>query len=152
MNKLNVGDLAPDFTSLDDAGEKISLSDFRGKKIILYFYPKDDTPGCTLEACNLRDEHDGLLKEGYVVLGVSPDGVNSHQKFKNKYQLPFRLVADGDKTILNKYGVYGPKNMYGKEVMGVYRTTFIIDEAGKIERIIDKVKTKEHAQQILENS
>ena len=152
MNKLNVGDLAPDFTSQDDAGEKISLSDFRGEKIILYFYPKDDTPGCTLEACNLRDEHDGLLKEGYVVLGVSPDGVGSHQKFKNKYQLPFRLVADGDKTILNKYGVYGPKNMYGKEVMGVYRTTFIIDESGKIERIIDKVKTKEHAQQILENS
>ncbi len=152
MNKLNVGDLAPDFTSQDDAGEKISLSDFRGRKIILYFYPKDDTPGCTLEACNLRDEHDGLLKEGYVVLGVSPDGVSSHQKFKNKYQLPFRLVADGDKTILNKYGVYGPKNMYGKEVMGVYRTTFIIDEVGKIERIIDKVKTKEHAQQILENS
>lgn len=152
MKKLHVGDLAPDFTSQDDAGEKISLSDFRGKKIILYFYPKDDTPGCTQEACNLRDEYDELLKEGYVVLGVSPDGINSHQKFKNKYQLPFQLVADSDKTILNKYGVYGPKNMYGKEVMGVYRTTFIINEAGKIERIIDKVKTKEHAQQILENS
>lgn len=152
MKKLHVGDLAPDFTSQDDAGEKISLSDFRGKKIILYFYPKDDTPGCTQEACNLRDEYDELLKEGYVVLGVSPDGINSHQKFKNKYQLPFQLVADSDKTILNTYGVYGPKNMYGKEVMGVYRTTFIINEAGKIERIIDKVKTKEHAQQILENS
>lgn len=152
MTKLKAGDQAPEFVSLDDSGNKISLSDFRGKKIILYFYPKDDTPGCTLEACNLRDEYAELRKQGFVVIGVSPDGVASHAKFKNKYQLPFQLVADPEKNILNAYGVFGPKNMYGKEVMGVYRTTFVIDEQGKIERVIDKVKTQEHAQQILENN
>ncbi len=149
MGYLNVGDLAPDFTANNQDGKSISLKTFRGKKIILYFYPKDDTPGCTAEACNLRDNYDDLIKQGFEVIGVSPDNEQSHTKFKNKYSLPFNLVADSGKSILKAYGAWGIKKMYGKEYEGVLRTTYIIDEEGKIEKVIPKVDTKNHSSQIL---
>ena len=126
------------------------LSDYKGKKLILYFYPKDDTPGCTAEACNLRDNQEPLQKNGFEVLGVSPDSEKSHKKFAGKYSLPFPLIADESKKILNDYGVWGEKQMYGKTYFGVVRTTFIIDEKGVIEKIITKVNTSEHALQILD--
>lgn len=147
--ELNIGDKAPDFKAKDQDGNEIKLSDFKGKKIVLYFYPKDNTPGCTAQACNLRDNYEELQKQGYVVLGVSQDSKKSHQKFIEKQNLPFPLISDEDHTVHNLYGTWGEKKMYGKTYMGTKRTTFIIDEEGKIEDIIQKVKTKEHTAQIL---
>ncbi|MGJ3235438.1 thioredoxin-dependent thiol peroxidase [Marivirga sp.] len=147
--ELNIGDKAPDFKAKDQDGNEIKLSDFKGKKVILYFYPKDNTPGCTAQACNLRDNYEDLQKDGYVVLGVSQDSEKSHKKFIEKQGLPFPLIADEDHTVHNLYGTWGEKKMYGKTYMGTLRTTFIIDEEGKIEDIIQKVKTKDHTAQIL---
>ena len=146
---LEKGQKAPEFTGKDQDGNNISLSDFKGKKVVLYFYPKDQTPGCTTQACNLRDNYDELQKRGYVVLGVSSDDQASHRKFIEKQQLPFSLLADEDKSIHEKYDVWKEKNMYGRKYMGTLRTTFIIDEDGKIEEIIRKVNTKDHTSQIL---
>jgi peroxiredoxin Q/BCP len=150
MTKLKVGDKAPEFTGIDQDGKNISLKDFKGRKLILYFYPKDDTTGCTAEACNLRDNYDDMLKKGYKILGVSADDEASHKKFIAKYVLPFPLLADKDKKIIGMYDVWGEKNLYGKISMGILRTTFIINENGIIEEIITKVDTKNHTQQILE--
>jgi peroxiredoxin Q/BCP len=150
MGYLNVGDTAPDFTANNQDGKNISLKELKGKKVILYFYPKDDTPGCTAEACNLRDNYNDLIKHGFEVIGVSPDGEQSHTKFKSKYDLPFNLVADPGKTILKSYGAWGKKKMYGKEYEGVLRTTYVINEDGKIEKVILKVDTNNHTKQILE--
>lgn len=146
---LNIGDKAPDFKAKDQDGNEISLSDFKGKKVVIYFYPKDNTPGCTAQACNLRDNYEALQKAGYVVLGVSQDSEKSHKKFIEKQSLPFPLIADTDHTVHNLYGTWAEKQMYGKTYMGTVRTTFVIDEEGKIEDIIEKVKTKEHTSQIL---
>lgn len=148
MTHLKEGQKAPLFEGTDQDGKKIRLSDLKGKKVVLYFYPKDDTPGCTAEACNLRDNYKELLKKGFVVLGVSPDTEKSHQGFIKKYSLPFPLIADPEKKILKLYGAYGEKMMYGKPVTGVLRSTFIIDEKGNIEKIISKVNTSEHTDQI----
>jgi thioredoxin-dependent peroxiredoxin len=148
MSLLKVGQKAPYFEGTDQNGKAIKLSDYSGKKVVLYFYPKDDTPGCTAEACNLRDNYDSLLKEGFVVIGVSPDDEKSHKGFAGKYFLPFPLIADTSRKILNDYGAWGEKNMYGKKVTGVLRTTFIINEKGIIEKIIEKVNTGEHTEQI----
>ncbi len=152
MRKLKEGDKAPDFTGLDQNEKEISLSDYRGKKLVLYFYPKDNTPGCTAEACNLRDNYSALQKEGYAIVGVSPDSARKHQNFIKKFDLPFPLIADTEKKILNDYGVWGEKQMYGRKYMGVFRTTFVIDGEGRIERIFRKVDTKAHAEQILEEN
>jgi peroxiredoxin Q/BCP len=149
QSALKIGDKAPDFTAKDQDGKTISLHDYKGKKIILYFYPKDQTPGCTQEACNLRDNHDSLLKSGYTTIGVSTDDVNSHKEFQTKYSLPFPLVADTDKSINQKYGVWVEKERDGQKYFGTARTTFLIDEKGVITSIIDKVDTKQHAEQIL---
>ena len=146
---LQIGDTAPEFTAPNQHGETVKLSDFRGKKVVLYFYPKDDTPGCTAQACNLRDHHSELQQAGYEVIGVSGDGVKSHDKFANKYELPFTLVADEDKSINEAYGVWREKSMYGRTYMGTARTTFVIDEDGKVINIVEKVKTKDHAAQVL---
>lgn len=146
---LTPGTLAPDFVAQDQHGNTVRLSDFRGKKVVLYFYPKDDTPGCTKEACNLRDHYAQLQAAGYVVLGVSADDVESHKKFAQKYNLPFSLLADPEKNILKAYKAWGKKRMYGKEYEGALRITYIIDEDGRIERVIPKVKTETHAEQIL---
>ena len=147
--KLKIGDMAPAIKANNQNGEEVKLSDFEGKKVVLYFYPKDSTPGCTQEACNLRDNYNTLIEQGYVVLGVSPDGEKSHLKFIEKHELPFDLLADTEKKILNDYGVWGEKKMYGRTYMGVIRSTFVIDEEGKIEDIIEKVKVKDHTAQIL---
>ena len=147
---LKTGDQAPDFSGINQNNEPVVLSDFKGKKVILYFYPKDNTPGCTAEACNLRDNIDTLIKENFVVIGVSPDSEKSHSGFATKYSLPFPLIADTSKKIMNDYGVWGEKNNYGKTYMGVIRTTFIIDEKGIIEKVISKVNTKDHSQQIFD--
>ncbi|WP_439647558.1 thioredoxin-dependent thiol peroxidase [Chryseolinea lacunae] len=147
--KLKVGDKAPDFTATDQDGKSISLSSYSGKKVVLYFYPKDQTPGCTEEACNLRDNITQLGDAGWVVLGVSTDDELSHKEFQKKYNLPFSLVADKDKTINQKYGVWVEKERDGKKYMGTARTTFLIDEKGVITSVIDKVDTKQHASQIL---
>lgn len=147
--ELEKGQQAPEFTGKDQDGREISLSDFRGKKVILYFYPKDQTPGCTAQACNLRDNYQELQQQGYVVLGVSSDSEASHRKFIEKQNLPFPLIADEDKSIHEKYDVWKEKNMYGRKYMGTVRTTFVIDEEGIIEDIIRKVKTKDHTAQIL---
>jgi peroxiredoxin Q/BCP len=152
MSKLKTGDAAPFFIGVDQYGNSISLDSFKGSKLVLYFYPKDDTPGCTAEACDLRDNYQRLLNEGYKVAGVSPDGEKSHQKFADKYHLPFPLLADPDKKIINAYGVWGPKKFMGRSYDGVLRTTFIISEEGNIQEIISKVDTKEHTRQILGNS
>lgn len=149
MTTLKAGDNAPDFSGPNEKNETISLSDFQGKKLVLYFYPKDMTPGCTTQSCNLRDNYDMLLKQGYQVLGVSADAPARHQKFIDKYDLPFSLLADEDHTVLNAYGVWGPKKFMGKEYDGIHRTTFVIDENGIIEEVIGKVKTKDHTAQIL---
>lgn len=149
MNILKIGDKAPPFEGLAENGETISLSDFRGSKLILYFYPKDMTPGCTAQACNLTENYDLLLKSNFKIAGVSADSVKRHIKFKEKYSIPFPLISDEDHTILNKYGVWGPKKFMGREYDGIHRKTFIINEDGIIERIIEKVKTKEHSNQIL---
>lgn len=148
MTHLKEGSKAPGFEGKDQSGNMVSLSQFAGKKIVLYFYPKDNTPGCTAEACNLRDNYDSLLKAGFVVIGVSPDSEKSHKGFSGKHSLPFPLISDTSKTILSGYGVWGEKKMYGKTYMGVLRTTFIIDEKGFIEKIISKVDTAGHAEQI----
>jgi len=147
--KLNIGDTAPDFQGRDQNGDIIRLSDYRGKKIILYFYPKDNTPGCTAQACNLSDNIDSLNQHGYEVIGVSADNEKSHKKFIDKYNLPFPLIADTDKKIIILYDVWQEKSMYGRKYWGTVRTTFIIDKDGKIEKIIDKVKTNFHTKQIL---
>lgn len=149
QSKLVIGNKAPDFTGKDQDGKQITLSSYKGKKVILYFYPKDQTPGCTQEACNLRDNIGVLSEEGYEVLGVSTDDVASHKEFQEKYNLPFSLIADVDKSINQKYGVWIEKERDGKKYWGTARVTFIIDEHGTITNIIDKVDTKEHASQIL---
>ena len=143
------GDKAPQFKSKDQEGNPVSLSDYKGKKVILYFYPEDDTPTCTVEACNLRDNYSLLKKKGMVVLGVSPDDVKKHKKFEQKFGLPFTLVADPEKKIINKYGVWGEKNLYGRKYMGLLRTTFLIDEKGIIRKIFKKPRSKMHSEEIL---
>ncbi|TVR79331.1 MAG: thioredoxin-dependent thiol peroxidase [Saprospirales bacterium] len=150
MAKPEKGQKAPEFKGLNEKEEQIQLSDFEGKKLILFFYPKDDTPGCTAAACSLRDDFDRLKNHGFEMLGVSPDSPKKHQKFIDKHKFPFSLLADEDKEVLNAYGVWGRKKFMGREYDGVIRTTFIIDENGVVEQVIDKVKTKTHAQQILE--
>ena len=152
MKHLKTGDQAPDFSSANQEGKILSLSDFKGKKLVLFFYPKASTPGCTMEAKNLRDNYSQLLKAGYEVLGVSADSVKRQQNFAAKNELPFSLLADENKEIIKAYGVWGPKKFMGREYEGIHRTTFIIDEKGVIESIIEKVKTKEHALQILKES
>ena len=147
--KLKVGDIAPGFSVKDQDGNLVSLSDFKGKKVVLYFYPKDNTPGCTAESCNLRDNYQNLQNAGYEVLGVSKDDEQSHQKFIAKFELPFTLLADTEKDIHEKYGTWVEKMNYGRKYMGTARVTFLIDEEGKIEEIIEKVKTKDHTAQIL---
>jgi peroxiredoxin Q/BCP len=151
MKNLERGSKAPDFEGLDENGEIIQLNSFLGSKLILYFYPKDDTPGCTAESCDLRDNYKMWRSKGYNVLGVSPDSVESHKKFIAKYNLPFHLISDTDKKIIKKYGAWGLKKMYGKEYEGLLRTTFVIDESGFIEEVFTKVDTKEHSKQILGN-
>jgi peroxiredoxin Q/BCP len=148
--KINVGDKAPDFKTTDQEGKEVKLSDFLGKKVVLYFYPKDNTPGCTAEACNLRDNYEQFTSRGYEILGVSSDSEKSHQKFIDKFDLPFRLLADTDKSIHEKFGTWIEKSMYGKKYMGTARVTFVIDEKGVVEKIIEKVKTKDHTAQILD--
>jgi thioredoxin-dependent peroxiredoxin len=148
MLHLHEGMKAPLFEGIDQNGKLIKLADYSGKKIILYFYPKDNTPGCTAEACNLRDNYDLLLKKGYSVIGVSADSEKSHKGFAEKYSLPFPLIADTSKKILTDYGTWGEKKLYGKTYMGVLRTTFVIDEKGIIEKIIEKVNTADHTEQI----
>jgi len=148
--KLNIGDKAPAFEGIDQNGNNISLGQFSGSKVVLYFYPKDDTPGCTAEACNLRDNYQLLLDKGFRIVGVSADSAASHQKFADKYSLPFPLIPDTEKKILNDYGVWGKKKFMGREYDGINRMTFIISEDGHILHIFDKVKTKDHTEQILE--
>jgi peroxiredoxin Q/BCP len=148
MGQLIEGSKAPMFEGIDQNGKSVKLTDFSGKKVVLYFYPKDNTPGCTAEACNLRDNYDDLLNKGFAVVGVSPDNEKSHKGFAGKYSLPFPLIADTSKKIMNDYGVWGEKKLYGKSYMGVIRTTFIIDEKGIIEKIIGKVDTAGHTEQI----
>ena len=143
------GEAAPDFSSMTDAGEPISLSDFRGKNVVLYFYPRADTPGCTKEACGFRDDFSAYKKQGVVILGVSPDTVKQQAKFREKFELPFTLIADDDHAISDQYGVWGPKKFMGKEYEGVHRTTFLIDKAGKILQVFEKVKPETHSAEIL---
>lgn len=150
MSELKVGQKAPGFEAKDQNGATITLEQFAGKKVVLYFYPKDDTPGCTAEACDFRDNYQGLKEKGIVVLGVSVDDEKSHQKFAVKHNLPFTLLADPEKQIVEAYGVWGEKNMYGKKYMGTNRTTFLIDEEGVISHIINKVDTKNSTNQVLE--
>ena len=147
---LKESDTAPDFTVKDQNGEEVKLSDFRGKKVVLYFYPKDDTPGCTKEACSLRDGFSTFEEKGIKILGVSMDNEKSHQKFISKYELPFTLLADTDHAIADAYGSYGEKNFIGKNYRGVLRKTFLIDEAGKIVKIFNRVKVDEHANEVLQ--
>jgi len=148
MTTLKKGDIAPVFKGTNQNGEEISSTSFSGKKVILYFYPKDSTPGCTAETCNLNDNYQMWLSKGYEVVGVSPDSVSSHKKFAEKYNLGFNLIADTEMEILNAYGVWGEKSMYGRKYMGVFRTTFVIDEKGVIVEIFEKVDTKNHTEQI----
>ena len=150
MSKFAAGDKAPMFEGVNQEGKKISLNDFKGKKLILYFYPKDDTPGCTAESCNLNENYEMWLKKGYEVVGVSPDNEKSHLKFVGKFGLKFNLIADTDHEILEAYGAWGEKSMYGKSYMGVLRTTYIIDENGIIKAVFEKVDTKNHTSQIIE--
>ena len=146
---LQPGDKAPDFSGVDENGDKISLKHFKGKKVVLYFYPKDNTSGCTAEACDFRDSYSRIKRKGVVLLGVSPDSESSHQKFKEKYDLPFPLIADTDKKISNEYGVWQEKSMYGRKYMGIVRSTFVIDEKGKIMAVFPKVKVKGHVDEVL---
>lgn len=148
---MNIGDKAPEILGRDQDGKEVKLADFKGKKLVLYFYPKDNTPGCTTEACNLRDNYQRFLDAGYAVVGVSVQDEKSHKKFIEKHELPFPLIADTEKTLNNAFGVWGEKSMCGRKYMGTFRTTFIIDEEGKVERIITpkEIKVKEHAEQIL---
>ena len=149
MTTLEAGDKAPDFAVPDQDGNTIKLSDFKGKKLVLFFYPKASTPGCTAEACNLRDNWERFQEKGYAILGVSADTQKRQSNFKTKYEFPFPLLADEDKEVIQAYGVWGPKKFMGKEYEGIHRTTFIIDEDGKIDEVIKKVKTKAHTDQIL---
>lgn len=146
---LQEGQKAPAFTGTDQNGKKVSLSDYKGKKLVLYFYPEDDTPTCTIQACNLRDNHALLKSHGLEVVGVSPDDPGKHKKFEEKFSLPFTLLADTNHSILKKYGVWGEKQMFGHHYMGVHRTTFLIDEKGIIQKIFLRPKNKEHAEEIL---
>lgn len=146
---LTEGSKAPEFSGKDQDGNKVALKDFRGKKVVLYFYPEDDTPTCTVEACNLRDNYQTLTSKGFEVVGVSPDDEKKHKKFEEKYDLPFTLIADPMHKIIDKYGVWGEKNMYGRKYMGLLRTTFLIDEQGKIFKIFKKPKSKVHSDEIL---
>jgi len=148
--KLEIGKKAPEFKGVDQNGNAISMDDFKGNNLILYFYPKDNTPGCTAESCDLRDNYEMWLSKGYKVVGVSPDSQQSHLKFIAKFDLPFPLISDTEKVIIKAYGAWGLKKMYGKEYEGLIRTTFVINENGVIEYIFSKVKTKEHSKQILE--
>jgi len=150
MAQLKEGAKAPLFKGKDQDGKWVSLEDFKGKKVILYFYPKDDTPGCTAEACNLKDNYESLLSRGFAIIGISPDNEKSHSKFKAKFELPFSLIADPETQIIQAYDAWGEKNMYGKKYMGVLRTTYVIDETGNILKIISKVNTGDHTRQILE--
>jgi thioredoxin-dependent peroxiredoxin len=150
MALLNEGDKAPGFTAKDQNGKTVSLSDFKGKKVILYFYPKDDTPGCTAEACSFRDNYQSMIAKGFEVIGISTDDEKSHKKFEKKFSLPFTLIADPDKSIVEAYGVWVEKNMYGKKYMGTARKTFLINEGGTINKIIDKVDTKNSSQQVMD--
>jgi thioredoxin-dependent peroxiredoxin len=143
------GTTAPSFKTTDANGEPVNLKDFRGKKVVLYFYPKDDTPGCTKEACSFRDAFSKFKKQGITILGVSPDSEKSHQKFTAKYKLPFTLLADTDHSIADAYGVYGEKKFMGRTYMGIHRTTFLIDEKGKIKKVFEKVKPEDHADEVL---
>lgn len=146
---LQAGQKAPAFSAKDQRGNKVSLSDYKGKKVVLYFYPEDDTPACTAQACNLRDHYSTLQQAGFEILGVSPNDEASHDKFAGKYDLPFALLADPGHKIIEKYGVWGEKNLYGRKYMGLHRTTFVIDEKGVIQKIILRPKTKVHAEEIL---
>lgn len=147
---IEVGKKAPDFTLMDQDGNKIKLSDYKGKPIVLYFYPKDDTPGCTKAACNFRDEFPKFKGMKAVILGVSPDSVASHKKFAEKYKLPFKLLSDEKKDVLNKFGVWKEKSMYGRKYMGVERTTYIIDENGKVKQVFEKVKVPDHNKEVMQ--
>ncbi|MGJ7030835.1 thioredoxin-dependent thiol peroxidase [Niabella hirudinis] len=147
---LKEGDKAPAFTGTDQDGKKIALKDFKGQKVVLYFYPEDDTPTCTIQACNLRDNYALLKKEGLQVIGISPDDVAKHKKFENKFSLPFPLIADPRHTIIEKYGVWGQKQMFGNKYMGLHRTTFVIDEKGIIQKIFLKPKSAQHAEEIID--
>lgn len=149
MTHLQEGDQAPQFEGLDQAGNTVNLADFKGKKVILYFYPKDDTPGCTAEACDFRDHYEDLQDKGFEIIGVSKDDSKKHQKFVDKYQLPFTLIADTDGKIVEQYGVWGKKKFMGREYDGIHRETFVINEQGRIDKIITKVKTKEATAQVL---
>jgi len=149
MTHLTEGTKAPEFTGVDQNGDKVSLAQFKGKKVVLYFYPQDNTPTCTEQACNLRDNYAALQNEGIIVLGVSPDEVAKHKKFETKFTLPFTLLADTERTVIDKYGVWGEKKMYGKAYMGLLRTTFLIDEKGIIKKIFLKPKSKQHTEEIL---
>ena len=149
MTHLTEGTKAPAFKGKDQNGKTVSLADYKGKKIVLYFYPEDDTPTCTVQACNLRDNFGLLKKNGFIVLGVSPDEEKKHKKFEAKYDLPFTLIADADHTIIDKYGIWGEKQMYGRTYMGLHRTTFLIDEKGVIRKIFLKPKSKHHTEEIL---
>ena len=149
MSTIEIGKKAPAFSGNDQNGVKRTLKEFAGKKLVLYFYPKDDTPGCTAEACDLRDNYDRFIAAGYAIIGVSPDEEKKHQKFITKYELPFDLLADTDHSIAEAFGVWVEKSMYGRKYMGIARTTFVIDEKGKIEQVIEKVDTKNHTAQIL---
>ncbi len=150
MSELKQGDKAPVFEGADQNGNPVSLDDFKGQKVVLYFYPKDDTPGCTAQACNLRDNYNELIQKGFRVVGISTDSVKSHKKFEDKYSLPFPLIADTEKKIVEQYGVWGEKKFLGKSYMGTNRTTFLIDEEGNIKKIITKPDTKNQTQQVLE--
>jgi len=149
MITLNEGDKAPAFSGKDQNGKKLSLADYKGKKVVLYFYPEDDTPTCTVQACNLRDNYALLKKNGFEVIGVSPNDEKSHKKFEAKFNLPFTLLADADKAIIDKYGVWGEKQLFGNKFMGVHRTTFVIDEKGVIRKIFLRPKNKQHAEEIV---
>lgn len=149
MTELKVGDMAPDFETTTDAGERVRLSDYRGKRVVLYFYPKDDTPGCTTQACGFRDHYLDIEEKNAVVLGVSPDGVSSHQRFKTKYNLPFTLLTDEDHKIAEAYGVWGEKKMYGRSYMGVIRSHFVIDEEGRLVDVRYKISPKDSVEKAL---
>lgn len=149
MSKLNIGDAAPDFTATTDSGKPVKLSDYRGKRVVLYFYPKDDTPGCTTQACGFRDAYPQIEEKNAVVLGVSPDNEKSHVKFKSKFNLPFTLLVDTDHAIAEAYGVWGEKSMYGKKYMGIIRSNFVIDEQGKIVKTMYNVKPAESTEEAL---
>jgi len=150
MSQLKAGDKAPEFTAKDQDGTPVSLTDFKGKTVVLYFYPKDNTPTCTVEACDFRDNYQSLLSKGYQVIGVSADDEKSHKKFIKKYNLPFPLLADTDMEIVNAYGVWGEKKLFGREYMGIIRTTFIIGADGAIQHVIDKVDSQAASQQVLD--